>query len=77
MKEQSKFRQNEQQDSLQQQRTENTGARDFASVEEMLRFDAAQNLVSPNVERKLKQSVAKERPSATLWQRILQTLRGE
>lgn len=58
MKHQSKFSQ--QQQHAEQQISSNESlqqaAREFASAEEMLRFDAAQTAVPPQVEERLKQS---------------------
>jgi hypothetical protein len=56
--------------SSNQQHTEQTGeqqeqrqeAHEFASAEEVLRFDAQQTPVPPEVEARLKQSTARETP---------------
>jgi len=46
-------------------------ARDFASAEELLRYDAAQVTVPPGVAARLRQSAADVRPPArSWWQRL-------
>jgi len=72
MKHEEKFRQEEQQISeTQSQSQAGKTAREFASPEEMLRFDAKQTIVPPGVAERLGRSLQDE-PCAprSWWQRI-------
>ena len=63
----------EQQHTLGEQQSQQQGAREFASVEELLRHDALQNPVPPSVERRLQESVARlpAPPARSWWRRLL------
>lgn len=56
MKHQSKLSQEQQQRHAAGQQTQSSGAREFASVEEMLREDAANTVVPPEIARRLQKS---------------------
>jgi hypothetical protein len=54
----------------QQQGTEHRhAAREFGSVEELLRHDAAQTSLPPEIAARLQESIAKERSTETSWWR--------
>jgi uncharacterized membrane protein YcjF (UPF0283 family) len=60
---------------LEQQQEQQTAAaragREFASPDEMLRYDAAQTPPPPAVEQRLKDSIAQEpRPRRSWWRRL-------
>lgn len=58
----------QQQQEQQQSQAQNT--REFASVEEMIRCDAAQTQAPPQVEERLRQSLAREpQPTRSWWRR--------
>jgi len=44
-------------------------AREFNSAEEMLRHDAGQTLVPPEIAARLQESIAKEPPQRNWWRR--------
>ena len=67
----SKLRQEQHQEQVQNQQQQQTEAREFASVEEMLRHDAAQTQVPSGVALKLNQSIANEPKAARPWWRRL------
>jgi hypothetical protein len=70
MKHEKKFSSQEQQASETQSRQ--ATAREFASVEELLRFDAGQTAVPPAIAERLGQSVGNEpNPSRPWWRRWL------
>ena len=70
MKQQSKLSQEQQQQTGTQQ-TQATAGREFASPEEMLRFDAAQTAVPPDIAERLKKSVGAEaKPGQSWWRRF-------
>lgn len=46
------------------------GPHEFPSVEEMIRFDAAQHSTPESVEERLKESVSREPPAKSWWQRL-------
>jgi len=58
--------------SAQEQQTQTPAAREFASVEELLRYDAAQTTVPPGIAARLSQA-AGELPKgrSSWWKRIL------
>jgi hypothetical protein len=58
-----------QQEQTGQQRRE--AALEFDSVEEMIRYDAAQTTVSPELGERLLRSVETERPPRPWWKRWL------
>lgn len=58
--------------TLNQQKSTETNAREFASAEEMLRLDAIQTPVPPAIAERLEQSLAQlPRPRRSWWRRIL------
>jgi hypothetical protein len=67
MKQQNEFNsEHEQSPQLQQQ-----SAREFATPEELLRYDARQNMVPPGLAQRLKQSSAGiARPARPWWRRL-------
>jgi hypothetical protein len=69
MKQQSKLSQEQQ--NAETQQTRQPAGRDFASVDEMIRFDAAQTVVPQEIAERLKKSTDAE-PAAdrTWWRRI-------
>jgi len=72
MKHQTKTTFKEQAQQVAKQDTELGGAREFASVEEMLRHDAVQTPVPPTVAQKLADSLRElPNPNRTWWQRLL------
>ncbi len=69
MKQQSKLSQEQQ--NAETQQTRQTAGREFASVDEMIRFDAAQTVVPPEIARRLKKSTdAEPKPDQTWWRRF-------
>jgi ppGpp synthetase/RelA/SpoT-type nucleotidyltranferase len=70
MKHEKKFSQEQQQTSETQSRQ--TAAREFASVEELLRYDASQTSVPTTVAQRLKHSI-RELPEQrrSWWRRLL------
>ena len=73
MKQQKKFNSEQQQEHVsEQQLTQNT-ARDFASVEELLRYDASQTQTPGAIAARLQKSSADlPRPARSWWQRLFQ-----
>lgn len=67
MKQQSKLSQEQQ--NAETQQTRQPAGREFASVDEMLRFDAAQTAVPSEVAQRLKKSTAAE-PDRKWWRRF-------
>ena len=73
MKHEEKFRQQEQVSETQSQSQTSETIREFASPEEMLRFDAEQTQVPPQIAQRLSRSLQDE-PSAprSWWKRLFQ-----
>ena len=70
MKHQSKFSPQEQQHASEQQ-TQQPAGREFASVEEMLRYDAAQTPVPPAIAQRLEKSIGEApQPKPAWWERL-------
>ena len=67
--------QQEQAETLQHQATEQKTATEFGAVEEMLRFDSAQNPVPGTVAERLQKSVerAKIEPPQPWWKKLFRT----
>ena len=66
MKRQTRLTSEQQQQQAAEHQTNPQSSREFATAEEMLRFDAAQTLVPPGIEQRLQQSSAelpKQKPS--------------
>ena len=54
------------------QQTQSQSAKQFATVEEMLRYDAAHTTVPPAIATRLEQSTSQMRPPAqSWWRRVL------
>jgi hypothetical protein len=69
MKHQKKFESQEQQ-QVSEVQSQQTTAREFATAEELLRFDAKQTEVPPGVAQRLGRSLQKEpRPARPWWRR--------
>jgi len=70
MKQQTKLSQK--QETVAEQQTQSNPAREFANSDELLRFDAAQTAVPPEIARRLEQSVGDlPEPKTNWWQRLL------
>ena len=72
MKEQNKFstgRHQEQADESQAANSAGGGGMEFQSAEELLRHDAAQTEVPPEIARRLSQSIAQSSPPRRPWWR--------
>ena len=68
----SQSKSQEVQETLGQQQSTETNAREFASAEEMLRHDAIHTPVPPAIAERLEQSLAQlPRPPRSWWRRIL------
>ena len=71
MKRHSKLTSQEQQ-ALSEAKSQQRAAREFATPEELLRFDASQTIVPPAVAKRLSESIQQEpKPSRSWWQRLL------
>ncbi len=71
MKQQSKLSAEQQQQHAAEQQTQSQSAREFASTEELLRYDAAHTTVPPDIARRLQKSAADlPAPKTTWWQRL-------
>ena len=70
MKHQTKLSEEQQQVAAQQ--TESSDGRTFASAEEMLRYDAKQTTVPPEIARRLQQSTSDlPGPKTSWWRKFL------
>ena len=70
MKRQTKLTSTEQQQAAEQQ-TQTQTALEFSSAEELLRYDAANTVVPPGIERRLQESARDlPRPRRTWWGRF-------
>lgn len=70
MKQQTKFNTEQPQHAVEQQAAQNRG-REFTTVEEMLRFDAAQTPPPPGIAQRLQKSAAGlPSPKAAWWKRF-------
>ena len=67
MKHEKKFIPQEQQQQVSETQSRQTAGREFSSVEELLRFDAAQTAVPPEIARRLQKSAANMPPPARPW----------
>ena len=71
MKHESKFTREQQQQLAAQQATQQQSAREFATAEELLRYDAAQIVTPPTIGARLAQSAAGlTPPKRSWWQRL-------
>ena len=67
----SRLNQREQEEQTPQQQTKAEQGREFATPEELLRFDAAQTPVPSGIEQKLQRSLdAAPKPDRSWWQRL-------
>jgi hypothetical protein len=74
MKRQTKLTQQEQEQlAAAQQQTQASSAREFASVEELLRHDASHTPVPPTIAHRLEKSIEAEppQPGRAWWRRLL------
>jgi hypothetical protein len=71
MKEQNKFSTGRHQEQAAASQAASAGAREFQSVEDLLRHDAAQTAVPPEIARRLSQSIAQPAPPRRPWWRKL------
>jgi len=69
MKQESKLSTGQQQDHSAETQTVKTTAQQFDNVEQLLRYDAAQTPVPPEIARRLNQSVAESPPPRRPWWR--------
>jgi len=70
MKHEKKFIPQEQQ-QVSETQSRQTAGREFSSVEELLRFDAAQTAVPPEIAQRLKKSTdAEPMPDRSWWRRF-------
>jgi hypothetical protein len=71
MKQETKLSTGQQQEQTAESKTVKTTAQEFENVEQLLRYDAAQTPVPPEIARRLNESVAKSPPpKRPWWQRI-------
>jgi hypothetical protein len=71
MKHQNKLSREQQQQHAAEHQTQQSGAREFASVEEMLRYDAAHTTVPPGIAQRLQKSTGDlPRPKMAWWKRL-------
>ena len=69
MKQETKLSTGQQQEHSAEARTEKTTAQQFDNAEQLLRSDAAQTPVPPEIARRLNQSVAESPPTRRPWWR--------
>ncbi|HKW30596.1 MAG TPA: hypothetical protein VJT54_14770 [Verrucomicrobiae bacterium] len=70
MKQQKKFESREQQQASETQSQQKTSSREFASVDELLRYDAKQTSVPPEIAQRLARSLQNQpRPARSWWRR--------
>lgn len=68
----SQFNPHGRQETQARQQSQRPPAQEFMAVEDLLRHDAAQTPVPPNVAGRLRESLAREpRPAASWWRRLL------
>jgi hypothetical protein len=72
MKQQSKFSTNQQQEQAAESHTTKQAAKEFESVERLLRHDAAQTVVPPAIAQRLRESLNEpSAPRPPWWRRLL------
>lgn len=72
-KKSSHLRPREEQEQTGQAQTRQSTGREFATAEEVLRYDAAQTSVPPAVAERLQKSLELEpKPRSSWWQRLFQ-----
>jgi hypothetical protein len=69
MKQETKLSTGQQQEQTAETRTVKTAAQQFENAEQLLRYDAAQTPVPPEIARRLNQSVAESPPPRRPWWR--------
>lgn len=70
MKQQNKFSQN--QEHVEEQQMQPNTAREFASSDELLRYDAGQTAVPPEIAQRLQKSACDlPKPKPAFWKRFL------
>jgi hypothetical protein len=69
MKQETKLSTGQQQEHSAETQTVKTTAQQFDNVEQLLRYDAAQTPVPPEIARRLNQSVAESPPPRRPWWR--------
>jgi hypothetical protein len=69
MKHQSKLSEEQQQQQAAEQQTQQPAAREFATAEELLRYDAAHTTVPPGIARRLQKSAGDLPAPRTNWWR--------
>jgi hypothetical protein len=71
MKQQTKLSEQQQQQHAAEQQTQQSAAREFASAEEMLRYDAAHTTVPPAIAQRLQKSTGgATEPKTSWWKRL-------
>ena len=71
MKHQSKLSQEQQQQRAAEQQTQQQAVREFASAEELLRYDAAHTTVPPEIAQRLQKSTGNlPGPKPAWWKRL-------
>ena len=74
MKQQKKLSSEQQQQSLAAEQLQQGSAREFASTEELLRFDAGNTTVPPGISQRLaKSSAGIPRPKTAWWKRLFRS----
>ncbi len=71
MKHQTKLTEEQSRQVATEQQTQSSGAREFASAEELLRYDAAHTTVPPEIARRLQKSTGDLPPPKPSWWRKL------
>ncbi len=73
MKRQTKLSEQEQEQQAAQQQTQQQTAREFATVEEMIRHDALHTPVPPSIAHRLRESIGSMPPAQarSWWRRLL------
>ena len=72
MKEQNKFSTGRHQEQAAESQAANAGPLEFQSAEELLRHDAGQTAVPPDIARRLSQSIAQSpAPRRPWWRRLI------
>ncbi|MDE3068916.1 MAG: hypothetical protein KGJ60_15390 [Verrucomicrobiota bacterium] len=61
----------EQQQTVAENQARQTASREFATVEELLRHDAAQTTVPPGIARRLEKSIGQTQPLPQSWWKSL------
>jgi hypothetical protein len=70
MKRHNKLSRQQQEQFTSRQQTASQGAQEFANTDEMLRFDAAQTLVPPDVAHRLRKSLGDKAAKRSWWQKL-------